>query len=244
MARYYADPEHRRVAALIDAEVRKAREAEKAGGWITYLIRDPRGYDKRGNTGVPIYVGQTKEFGRRVRSRFDRCEKAATARDSIERRLSELLHLGIVAQYQVLERAPTRLTSLVSETRWARLCVSRGYDIANRWAEHRATDLSFGRHDVPAVRLWEFTLDEAIEDAIVIQLGCRSCRQTLDIDLVHFLRVGQPPTDLRGIKANPFWRLDPCTVCGVHAHRFVRPRVTESACAANSGRSSHSGRET
>ncbi|MEN3237803.1 MULTISPECIES: hypothetical protein [Methylobacterium] len=124
MSRYYADPERRRVATLIDTEVQKAPEAEKAGGWITYLIRDARELDKRGNPGVPIYVGQTKEFGRRVRSRFDQCEKAATAKDSIERRLAELLNLGIVAQYEVLERAPTRLASLVSEIRWARRCVS------------------------------------------------------------------------------------------------------------------------
>ncbi len=233
MGRYYADPERRRVAALIDAEVQKAREAEKAGGWVTYLIRDPRSRDKRGNPGLPIYVGQTKEFGRRVRSRFDRCEKVATARDSIERRVAELLHQGIVAQYEVLERAPTRLASLVSETRWARRCVSRGYDIANRWAEHRATDPSFDRHDVPTVRLWGFTLDEAIEDAIIIQLGCRNCRQTLSIDVAHFQRVEQPPTELQGIKANPFWRRDPCTVCGMHAHRFVRPRVTEGKYTAN-----------
>lgn len=232
MGRYYADPERRRVAALIDAEVQKAREAEKGGGWITYLIRDPRWPDKRGGLGVPIYVGQTKEFGRRVRSRFDRCEKAATAKDSVERRIAELLHEGIVAQYEVLERAPTHLSSLVSETHWARRCVSRGYDIANRWAEHRAPDAPFNRLDVPTTRLWEFTLDEAIEDAIVIQFGCRICQQTLDIDAVHFRQVELPPKDLYGIKSNPFWRHEPCTVCGARAHRYLRPRVTDGSYAA------------
>ena len=74
MARYQADPERRKVADLIQAEVNQARVAEKEGGWITYLIRDPRYPDKLGNAaGTPIYVGQSKEFGTRVKSRFDRC---------------------------------------------------------------------------------------------------------------------------------------------------------------------------
>jgi hypothetical protein len=69
MARYQADPERRRVAALIDEEVARARATEAEGGWITYLIRDPRFPDKLGNpAGTPIYVGQSIAFGKCVRS--------------------------------------------------------------------------------------------------------------------------------------------------------------------------------
>lgn len=78
MVRYQRD--RRRVADQIRAEVDRAREAQREGDWITYLIRDPRKLDKRGKpAGTPIYVGQTKKFATRVRSRFDKCEKEATA---------------------------------------------------------------------------------------------------------------------------------------------------------------------
>lgn len=167
MVRYQRDPDRRRIAELIRDEVERARNAEREGGWITYLIRDPRRPDRRGNTaGTPIYVGQTKEFATRVRSRFDKCEKEATARDSIARRVADLLHAGHVARYEVLERAPSRLTSLISETNWARLCVGRGYDIANLLAEQREAGPPITRDEIPKSWIWPFLISEALQDGI------------------------------------------------------------------------------
>lgn len=225
MRRYYRDPEQRRVAALIEVEIAKAREAEKQGGWIIYLIRDPRGRDRRGNTGVPIYVGQTKEFPKRVRSRFDKCEKLATKKDSIEKRVADLLHLGWVPSYEVLERTPTRLSSLVSETNWARECIKRGYDITNQWPEQRMAGPPVSRADIPLPRIWEFSLREAIEDGILLRLACRGCGLMLDLDFSHFLRVEEPPTELYQIKANSFWKREPCTGCGAVGQRYATLRV-------------------
>lgn len=213
------------MAVLIDAEVEKARAFEKDGGWITYLIRDPRYSDQKGNTGRPIYVGQTKEFGTRVRSRFDKCEKAATGKDSIEKRVADLLHEGIVATYEVLDRQPTRLASLVSETNWARKCVRRGYDIANRLAEQRVPEPSIQRTDIPHSWIWKFTLVEAIEDAILLTLGCKSCRVTFDVDLAHFRRAAVPPTELWQVRTNPFWKIEPCTACHAQGQRFLRLKI-------------------
>lgn len=59
------------------AETARAKEAQRDGEWITYLIRDSRSPDKRGNPGTPIYVGQTNAFPGPVLSRFMKCEKEA-----------------------------------------------------------------------------------------------------------------------------------------------------------------------
>lgn len=226
MARHHSHPELRRVAALIEAEIRKARKAERKGEWITYLVRDPRLMDHRGNPGLPIYVGQSQEFGKRVQSRFYNCEKLATAKDSIEKRVAVLLHAGWVAPHQVLERTPTRLASLVSETNWARECVRRGYDIANLLPEQRIAGPPIGRLDIPASWLWTFTLEEAAQDAVVLELGCRACGTTLDLDLAHLRRTDEPPQHLYDVRLNGFWRREPCIACGKRGGRYVLPRVT------------------
>lgn len=118
---------------------------------------------KRGNVGTPIYVGQTNDFPERVLSRFMKCEKEAAGKgtDCIERRVGSLLHLGIVASYQVLDYRPTRLSSLVSEANWARKCWNAGYDLANRAELQNAGGPPIGRRD--ALRSWllKFSLAEA-----------------------------------------------------------------------------------
>jgi hypothetical protein len=221
MARYYQDGERRRVAALMDAEVERAREAEKEGGWITYLIRDPRVPDRRGNpAGTPIYVGQSKEFGKRVRSRFDKCEKAATNKDRIEKRVADLLHQGIVVRYEVLERVPTRLQSLVSETNWARRCVRRRYDIANGLELQRVNGPPITAKDVPSDWIAKFLLGEAVEDKIVFDLNCLRCRIRLPINISCFARLRRPPKSLFEIKSDPMWTVEPCTHCGQIRSRY------------------------
>lgn len=47
------------VEAAIVAAIEAARAAEREGGWVTYLARDLRRLDIRGNRGWPIYVGQS-----------------------------------------------------------------------------------------------------------------------------------------------------------------------------------------
>lgn len=222
MARYQPDIGRRQIAARIDAEVARARAAEAEGGWVTYLIRDPRHPDKLGNpAGTPIYVGQSKEFGKRVRSRFDKCEKAGTARDNIERRVADLLRAGEVPRYEVLERTPTRLASLISETNWARRCIRRGYDIANLLPEQRKNAGNIARDEIPASWIWPFQLDEALSDGISLELICAKCRASLELPIGYFCNLSRPPKSLFEIRADPMWRAEPCTVCGQRNGRFI-----------------------
>jgi len=207
-------------AAILTAIV-AARDAEREGGWITYLARDPRQVDLKGHIGWPIYVGQSKEFGKRVRNHLRTSEKQARALDSVRKRITEILHDGHVPIFEVLDRQPTRLLSLVSETNFARACRRRGYDIANLRRLQNAAGPPITRHDIPTDWLWEFSLEEAAADGIRVRLGCRECRGTLPIGLSHFDRLDTPPKDLREIRDDPLWLAEPCTVCGRRGGRFV-----------------------
>jgi hypothetical protein len=209
------------VEASIRASIAAARVAEREGGWITYLARDPRKVDLKGNSGWPVYVGQSKEFGKRVRNHLRTSEKLAQAHDSVRRRIQEILHNGHVPIFEVLDRQPTRLRSLVSETNFARGCRRRGYDIANLRRLQNEAGPPITRHDIPTGWLWEFSLEEAIADRIRVRLGCRKCGEVLLIDLSYFQQLAVPPKDLRTIKTDPLWSAEPCTSCGRRGSRSV-----------------------
>lgn len=207
------------------AETARAKEAQRHGQWITYLIRDPRFPDKRGNAGTPIYVGQTNDFPGRVLTRFMKCEKEAAAKgtDCIERRIADLLHANIVATYQVLEYQPTHLTSLISETNWARKCWNAGYDLANRAELQNAGGLPIGRGD--ALRSWllKFSVAEAIADDIRVSISCEACHELLPIPLGEIPELEKPATTIGQLCK--LWRSGKCTFCGTVGKRRVRVGV-------------------
>jgi hypothetical protein len=209
------------VEAGIVLAIEAARAAEREGGWITYLARDPRKVDLKGNRGWPIYVGQTKEFGKRVRNHLRTSEKVAQAHDSIRSRIKAILHDREVPIFDMLDRQPTRLLSLVSETNYARSCRRRGYDIANLRTLQNVAGPPITRHDIPHDWLWEFSLEEASADGISIRIGCKFCGELLSIELPHFQALAEPPKDLRAIRDNPVWAMDPCTFCGGRGGRSV-----------------------
>ena len=207
---------------MIIATIAGARAAEREGGWITYLARDPRKPDLRGNPGWPIYVGQSKEFGKRVRNHLRTSEKLAQAHDSVRKRIREILHEGHVPIFEVLDRQPTRLDSLVSETNFARACRRRGYQIANLRRLQNVAGPPVTRQDIPVDWLWEFSLEEANADGIDVEIICGRCCGTLSIGLARFLSTGAPPKDLRAIKDSPLWLVEACTFCGQRGSRAVR----------------------
>lgn len=209
------------VEAAVRAAIVAAQAAEREGGWITYLARDPRQVDLKGNRGWPIYVGQSKEFGKRVRNHLRTSEKLAQAHDSVRKRIKEILHDGYVPVFEVLDRQPTRLLSLLSETNFARACRRRGYDIANLRRLQNEAGPPITRQDIPLEWLWEFRLEEAIADGIQLRIGCKACGAALAVELGPFQRVAEPPKDLRAIRSHQVWAVEPCTFCGRRGSRFV-----------------------
>jgi hypothetical protein len=206
------------------AETARAREAQRDGQWITYLIRDPRSPDKRGNPGTPIYVGQTDDFSHRVLGRFMRCEKEALekGKDCIERRVADLLHLGVVVRYQVLEYQPTRLASLVSETNWARRCWNAGYNLANRAELQDKGGEPIGRTDVPLSWIDQSSIGQAVGDDVELSVYCGACRETLKIPL-EAIELERPATTIGQLVK--LLRSAECTFCGVAGERRVHRGV-------------------
>lgn len=222
MPRYQSDPARKAVLDKIIAETARAREAQRDGQWITYLIRDPRYPDKRGNPGTPIYVGQTNDLPGRVLSRFMKCEKEAAARgiDCIESRVADLLHLGIVATYQVLEYQPTHLTSLISETNWAKKCWESGYSLANRAELQNAGGPPIDRGDALRSWLFKFSIAEAIVDDVLVSISCRCCGESLAIPLAEIPELEKPATTIGQLCK--LWRAEECTFCNTVGQRRIR----------------------
>jgi hypothetical protein len=208
------------------AEIEGAFEQQRQGGWITYLIRDPSRPDLKGNpAGWPIYIGQTKQFGVRVRGRFMECERNATVRDTIERRVADCLHQGVVVHYEVLERVATRLQSLLSETNWVKRCRNRGYGLVNQWAEQKTGGDLLGPDQIPAQRIWPFTLGEAVEDGIDLELRCRRCDLSHTFDLSRLCDLPAPPRTLADVRDNQEIAEGICTLCGGERTRYVKLHV-------------------
>lgn len=210
----------------IERQIALARKAEQEGVWITYLMRDPRRPDLRGNNaGWPIYVGQTDEFGNRVRNHLRKSEKLARRGKGIKARLKELLHDGVVPNFEVLDRQPTRLASLLSETNYARLCRSRGYDIANQTTLQNRAGPPVSRHDLPIKWLWRFSPQQADQDGIKIELVCRECDERTSLPSSAFLALQAPPKELRDVRDNPELLNAACTFCGYRGGRRVTLRI-------------------
>ncbi|WPZ03948.1 hypothetical protein T8S45_14155 [Blastomonas marina] len=203
----------RQVWARVLKEVERARDEQRPGEWITYLIRDPRGVDKRGNSGVPIYVGQTKEYPKRVLKRFRTCEKVALKKksDCVEKRVRDLLHAGIVPTYEVLDRQATRLGSILSETNFARAAFVKGYDLANnQWPQNEAGP-PLKASDLPQAWLWAFLVNEAEDDGLAIGMDCQACSLSLEIEIGEYAKRAPRVVRLSEIR-NAYSDL-PCPQC-------------------------------
>jgi hypothetical protein len=151
-----------------------------------------------------------------------KCEKEAAEKrtDCVERRIAALLHLNIVATYQVLEYQPTHLASLISETNWARKCWNAGYDIANRAKLQNAGGPPIGRGDALRTWLLKFSVAEAIADDIRVSISCQVCSGVLPIPLAEIPELEKPSTTIGQLRN--LWRSEECTFCGTVGKRRIR----------------------
>jgi len=213
------------VEQRIQEQIALAGEAED-GTWITYLMRDPRRPDLRGNpAGWPVYVGQTDEFGRRVRNHLRKSEKLARKGKGIKYRLKELLHAGVVPNFEVLDRQPTRLRSLLSETNFARLCRSRGYEIANQTTLQNVAGPPVTIHDLPTKWLRRFTLDQASQDEIAIETICQQCGERVRVPASVFQDLPCIYKELGDILKDQELLKAGCSACGAEGFRKVALRL-------------------
>ncbi len=200
--RYYYDPHFR---AKIDREEERARHEAGLGGWITYAIHDPTREDTVGqyNTLI-VYVGQSKQFGVRVK---DRLRSAGTAArrpsDRIDGALYDVMVRGGVPRFRVIERASDAIASFVSETNWAKHYLAAGYPLLNKWTEQRFAGTPITRETIPHDWLWRL----CVEDALKARFGLVVQDRTTGEDLVIDLHLWRPKELLRSVKKAVLERL-------------------------------------
>src|SRR3954465_7938353 len=112
--RYYQDAEFK---AQVDAQFALAAAATRKGVWITYAIHDPTTPDhiEQRPEGLIRYVGQTKNFGKRVPKRM-RTAGAARKRptDNIDGLLYDIMdERGPAPRWSILEEVGSAIDSLV-----------------------------------------------------------------------------------------------------------------------------------
>jgi hypothetical protein len=132
---------------------------------ITYAIHDPTRSDviERHSDGLIIYVGQTKEFNRRIRKRMrDAGTAARRPRDRIDGACYDIMQRGGVPRFSVLEETACVLDSLVSETNWSKRLRAQGYPLLNQWTEQKFGGVEIDRRTVPHGWLWPMTAADAI----------------------------------------------------------------------------------
>jgi hypothetical protein len=184
--RYFRDPAFR---AAVDRQFELADRATKQDCWITYAIHDPTTPDCVGESpeGPIIYVGQTKEFGRRVRKRM---RAAGTAKqrptDRIDGASYEIMRKGGVPTFTVLDRVPNAIESLVSETNWTKRLRKAGYRLLNQWTEQKFGGDEIDRRTVPHDWLWPLTASDAIGSRIDLIITDPADGESITADLATF----------------------------------------------------------
>lgn len=215
MPRYIHDPRLRDFKRRVREEVSRVSALAGDAPYVIYAIRDPTRPDPRRQHehGPPIYVGQTKQMVVRAEAHMrdggearanDRCKSGL---------LKRIMEKWVVPRFEILDTAPTHLTSLIAETVWARRFIWLGYELANEWREHQTAEAPRGIATVPKERLWSFACNDAIQDEISVYFECSNCRKRAVIDLSAL-----PPTVLlRELREDQIG----CTVCGTR----IRCRV-------------------
>lgn len=219
MRRYIRDPQLRDFQEKLRKEAKRIGAVAEAAPYVVYAIRDPTEVDDRRQHehGPPIYVGQTKQMVNRANSHMrDGGEGYASSRCKAGI-LKSIMEKWRVPKFEILDTAPTHLTSLIAETTWARRFVWLGYELANKWPEHRSSEPPRGLLSVPEKRLWSLTAAEAIEDEVSLLLECQNCDVRQEIDL-GALRPDTALRNLRSLKLS-------CSSCGTSLLRISRPEL-------------------
>lgn len=165
---YARDPKLREFQARVAAEVRRIGELARGRGYVIYVIRDPTEQDRvRGHAdGAPVYVGQSKQMNVRANDHMRDAGAGSIDQGWKTGRVKQTMKKWVVPKFEILDQAPTHLTSLIAETICARRFVWLGYELANRWPEHQSRERPNGLASVPPERLWDFTTAEALEDEV------------------------------------------------------------------------------
>jgi len=196
--RYWRDPEFR---AAVDEQFLLADSATSPGVCITYAMHDPTRLDHIGGEpeGLIVYVGETKEFNKRVRKRMRNAGTAtAKPKDRIDGACYDIMTKGSPPKFTVRERTGSKIESLISETNTAKRLLAAGYPLLNQWTEQKFGGLEIDRTGIPHGWLWPMTIGDAIASEIDVIIRDPKTGQEATLDLAAV----PPSTRLREIKAH------------------------------------------
>lgn len=184
--RYYRDCDFK---VEVDAQFAHAAAVTRKGVWFTYAIHDPTVPDhiEKQPAGLIRYVGQTKNFGKRVPKRMSSAGRAVRRpTDKIDGLLYDIMARGSVPRWRVLEEVESAIDSLVSETNWTIRLRAKGYPLVNQWTEHTLGTLEVDRYNVDHKRLWQFTTEDAIGSDIDLVVRDPSTGEDFLVDLTIY----------------------------------------------------------
>jgi hypothetical protein len=184
--RYYGDAAFQ---AALDDQFARADIATEPGVWITYAIHDPTRPDHIGGEadGLIIYVGESKEFAKRIRKRM-RNAGTATRKptDGIDGACYEMMARGHPPRFTVLERTASAIDALISETNWTKRLRAAGYPLLNQWTEQKFGGLDIDRYTVPHDWLWPITVSDAIGSRVDLVVRDKASGNETVVDLATF----------------------------------------------------------
>lgn len=193
------------------AVAREAGELVPASAYANYVIIDPTFSDRDEILpGVPIYIGQTARIVPRIQEHLRRALAPEAASNSLYRRMGQLIRIGALPIFRILEVHQTRADSIRAEAVWAQRLLRSDADLLNFLPEQSRilTASSVGR--MQRVRLLTMSLPEAYAAGIALQIACRRgcfARNISPVDLIPWF--GDRIT-LMGVRA----RTRQCPVCG------------------------------
>jgi len=197
--------------AKFKAVAHEAGELVPAAAYANYVIIDPTFSDRdEVLPGVPIYIGQTARIVPRIQEHLRHALAPGAASNSLYRRMGQLIRMGALPIFRILEVHRTRADSIRAEAVWAQRLLRSGADLLNFLPEQSRilTASSVGR--MQRVRLLTMSLKEAFDAGLALQIACRrGCfsRTISPVDLIPWF--GERIT-LMGVRA----RAMQCPVCG------------------------------
>jgi pimeloyl-ACP methyl ester carboxylesterase len=198
MARYIRDDQLREFNERVKAEVSRVGDLANDCHYVIYAIRDPTQVDRRKHPdGPPIYVGETKQMRVRADDHMQDGGRGYASSRCKSGLLKAIMERWVVPKFEILDTAPTHLTALIAETVWSRRFVYLGYNIANKWPEHRSSERPHGLRSIPLERMWRLTVEEAIKDEVRLELSCPTWSLHGRVDLETL----RPTTPLRSIRS-------------------------------------------
>lgn len=156
-----------------------AKTAQQDAGdarYVVYAILDPTKPDPHEMfAGMPIYVGETSDFGTRVIKHFEQACDATQKLSGRRAYIRDLASDGVVAQFVILQWLDNRFDARAAETRWAQALLAKGYPLTNL-CSYQSQILSADELESCLTRQsWGTSIADATAAGLRISASCDWC---------------------------------------------------------------------